>query len=217
MNHAGQRDVVVEICRRMYSRGLISGGQGNVSVRLDDGTILITPSGVNKGFLGPQDLVLADMTGRRLDVPENDGVVSSEVKVHLAAYAARSACRSVVHAHPVASVALTLAGIGLEDVYVPESAITLGIVPTGTYATPSSIELAEGVGALARNHNVIMMARHGAVCLGADPFDAYDCLESLEHTARIILLARLAGTPTTLDESEVGRLLHMGDSIRRLH
>jgi len=215
MNWTDERQAIVEVCRRMYARGLISGGQGNVSVRIDAETILITPSGVNKGFLVPEDLVAADMEGRTLGGQIAARPVSSEVKVHLAAYRRRPDCHAVVHAHPIASVALTLAGISLEPVYLPESAITLGVVPTGPYATPSSDELAEGVERLADRHNVIMMERHGAVCFGPDPFSAYDRLESLEHNSRIILLARLAGAPQPLPGNEVMKLLEIGDGIRR--
>lgn len=210
-----QRQAIVDVCRRMYERGLISGGQGNVSVRLGDNAVLITPSGVNKGFLRPEDLVVSDMSGVRIETPGQTGAVSSEVKVHLAAYRARPTCGAVVHAHPVASVALTLAGVSLEPIYLPESAITLGIVPTGAYATPSSTELADGVEALAVDHDVIMMERHGAVCLGTDAFTAYDRLESLEHNSRILLLARLAGTPKPLPEGEIVKLLAIAGEMRR--
>lgn len=215
MNLTRERESIVEVCRRMYMRGLISGGQGNVSVRLGSEAILITPTGINKGFVKPEDLVVADMDGRRVETGMGDGAVSSEVKVHLAAYRVRKDCRAVVHAHPATSVALTLAGVSLEPVYLPESVITLGIVPTGTYATPSSAELARGVELLAANHDVIMMERHGAVCLGPDPFAAYDRLESLEHNSRILLMARLAGTPRPLPEDEIARLLSIAEAMRK--
>lgn len=215
MNRQRERSAVAEICHRMYERGLVSGGQGNVSMRLDGGLVLITPTGVNKGFIGPEDLVISDMSGRCVDPGRGGGRVSSEVKVHLAAYEARPDCGAVVHAHPVASVALTLAGVSFEPVYLPESAITLGIVPTGTYATPSSIDLADDVKRLAVGHDVIMMERHGAVCLGADVFTAYDRLESLEHNSKILLMARLAGAPAPLPPDEIARLLAIGESIRR--
>lgn len=206
MSFTNQKTAIVEICRRMHERCLISGGQGNVSVRLDDERLLITPSGVNKGFLSASDLIVADMTGEPSDTTRR---VSSEIKVHLAAYRARPDCRAVVHGHPAASVALTLAGIPLDPVYLPETAIALGKIPTGRYETPSSTELADGVESLAVDHDVIMMARHGAVCLGKDVFSAYDRLESLEHNSRIIMMARLLGKPEPLPEDEVARLMAM--------
>jgi L-fuculose-phosphate aldolase len=208
MNWMEQRLAIVEVCRRMYERRFISGGQGNVSMRLPDSTILITPSGVNKGFLKPEDLVTADMNGDATD----KGTASSEIKVHLAAYNRRPDCGAVVHAHPASSVALTLAGVSLEPVYLPESVITLGIIPTSPYNTPSSIELAEGIEKLAGDHNVLMMERHGAVCLGANPWQAYDRLESLEHNSLIILLARIIGQPQPLSENEIARLKAMAAS-----
>ena len=210
MNFIEERNAIIEICRRMHSRWLISGGQGNVSIRLTDDLLLITPSGPNKGFLRPEELVLADMDA----TPEDPfRKVSSEVKVHLAAYRSRQDCRSVVHGHPISAVALTLAEVGLETVYLPETAITLGTIPTGKYNTPSSCELADDVGNLTKEHNVVMMERHGAVCLGKDVFTAYDRLESLEHNSRIVLTARLLSELSPLPADEVKKLLAMGTAM----
>ncbi len=197
------REQVAEVCRRMHERGLIAGGEGNVSVRLSPTRLLVTPSGVNKGFLRPSDLVVTDLMGRP-DVRASK--VSSEVRLHLAAYSVRPDIGAVVHAHPPTAVAFTLAGLSLDQRLVPESVVALGIIPTAAYATPSTDDLADGVRRLLLEHDVVMMERHGSVCVGSTVMAAYDRLESLEHTARISFLARSLGSPQPLPAEEVARL-----------
>lgn len=202
------REQVAEVCRRMHERGLIAGGEGNVSVRLSPSRLLVTPSGVNKGFLRPIDLVATDLQGR----PEVRGAkVSTEVRLHLVAYRVRPDVGAVVHAHPPTAVAFTLAGMSLDQRLVPESVVSLGPIPTAAYATPSTEELAVGVEHLLQDHDVVMMERHGSVCVGPNVFAAYDRLESLEHTARISFLARSLGTPRPLPEEEVARLARLAE------
>jgi L-fuculose-phosphate aldolase len=203
LDEQAARDRIVEFCGRMHRRGLIAGGEGNVSVRLGPDRILVTPSGVNKGFLRPSDLVVMTLDGR---VGPRGGRASSEVLLHLAAYRARPEAGAVVHAHPPHAIALTLAGIPLSEGLMPESITALGDVPTAAYATPSTRELALGVERLLVDHDVVMMERHGSVCIGATLDAAYDRLESLEHTARIAVLARTLGPVTPLPSDEISLL-----------
>ena len=207
MEESNLRDQIVECCRRMHARGLTSGGEGNVSVRLGSGRFLVTPSGVNKGFIAPADLVVADSEGRPV---RTAGLgPSSEFKVHLAAYRARPDCDAVVHAHPPTAVALTLAGVSLAQCLMPESVVALGEIPTAPYATPSTQAVADGVEGLLAGHCAVMLERHGSLTIGRDVFEAYDRLESLEHAARITWMARLAGPVKPLPADEVGRLRAM--------
>ncbi len=202
------REQVVEVCRRMHEAGLIAGGEGNVSVRLSAVRLLVTPSGVNKGFLKASDLVATDLQGH----PEGRGCkVSTEVKLHLAAYRARPDIGAVVHGHPPTAIAFTLAGLSLDQRLVPESVVALGEVPTAAYATPASEDVAAGVERLLHEHDVVMMERHGSVCVGPNVYAAYDRLESLEHTAKISFLARSLGPPRPLSDGEVARLHRLAE------
>jgi len=202
------REQVAEVCRRMHEAGLIAGGEGNVSVRLSPTRLLVTPSGVNKGFLKPSDLVPTDLQGR----PETRGAkVSTEFRLHLAAYRARPDVGAVVHGHPPTAVAFTLAGLSLDQRLIPESVVALGEVPTAAYATPSTDDLAAGVERLLPDHDVVMMERHGSVCVGPTVFAAFDRLESLEHTAKIAFLARSLGSPQPLPWEEVARLHRLAE------
>ncbi|NOZ00962.1 MAG: class II aldolase/adducin family protein [Deltaproteobacteria bacterium] len=212
MDEITARQDVVDCCRRMHDRGLISGGEGNVSVRLGRNRILVTPSGLNKGFLRTVDLVVVDLEGHLV---KGRGSPSSEVKVHLAAYRVREDCGAVIHAHPPTAVAFTIAGLSLAQCVVPESIITLGEVPTAPYATPSTDELAFQVEGLFDCHDVVMMDRHGSVTLGRDVMEAYDRLESLEHTARITYMARTLGAVRPLPDKEIQRLRAMAEAMGR--
>lgn len=191
----------------MHQRGYVPGGAGNVSVRLDDDTLLITPSGVNKGFLRPEDLVLTDLDGRVL---AGDRPPSSEIFMHLKAYERRADVRAVVHAHPPYAVALTLAGIDLDDPVLPEVVLLLGRIPTARYATPSTPEGAEVVQDLVTGHNALLLDRHGSLTMGTTLDQAFDYLEILEHAARIIIAARQLGPVSPLPEAKSAKLLRLG-------
>ncbi len=210
MDEQTARDQVTECCRRMHERGLISGGEGNVSVRVGRSRLVVTPSGVNKGFLKPADLVVTDLEGR---VVKGRARPSSEVRVHLAAYRVRPEVGAVVHAHPPTAVAFTIAGVSLAQCVVPEAIVTLGEVGTAPYATPSTEALASEVERILVDHDVVLMDRHGSVTLGRDVFEAYDRLEALEHTARITFLARTLGPLKPLPREEVERLRALREAM----
>jgi L-fuculose-phosphate aldolase len=198
---------IVETCRWMYQKGFIASSEGNVSVRLDADCILVTPRGLHKGFLKPQQLVLTDLEGRRIG---GDFHPSSELAIHLLAYRERPDVAAVVHAHPTMAIACSLAEISLADGVVPEVITSLGAIPTAPYATPGTIEAAEVIRPLIRDFDAIILARHGSVTVGKDLQEAYTRLEMLEHTAQILALARLLGGLSPLPKEEVARLLIAG-------
>lgn len=194
----------------MHARGLISGGEGNVSARIGRNRIVITPSGVNKGFLKPSELLVTDLQG---NVVKGRGKPSSEIRVHLAAYRVRPDIGAVVHAHPPTAVAFTIAGISLAQCVIPEAILALGEVGLAPYVTPTTEALAAEVERLLVNHDVVMMDRHGSVTLGIDVFQAYDRLEALEHTALITFMARALGPVRPLPSEEVARLRALSQAL----
>jgi L-fuculose-phosphate aldolase len=199
------RAQMVEVGRRLYARGLINGGEGNLSARLGPHRLLCTPAGVNKGFLREEQLVVCEMDG----APQHELLrPSSELLLHLACYQERSDCLAVVHAHPPHAVALTLTGDALVPC-MPEAVTALGEVPTAAYATPGGPAVAEAVRPFLRQADCVLMERHGALAMGRGPgalFDACDKLEMLEGVARVQLLASLRRVPTPLPDAEI-RLL----------
>ncbi|HET7752861.1 MAG TPA: class II aldolase/adducin family protein [Anaeromyxobacteraceae bacterium] len=198
-----RRDLV-EVCRRLHARNLIGAGEGNVSVRLGRGRLLVTPSGANKGFITARDLVV---------VREGDGAVvgrgraSTELKMHLAAYAARPDVNAIVHAHPITAVALTVAGVPPPNDLMPEASVVLGDVAVAPFSTPGTDEVPRALAPLIGSHDVLLLERHGALALGGDLFQAYDRLETLERVAQVALAARLLGRCDPLPRDAVEKVL----------
>jgi L-fuculose-phosphate aldolase len=195
---------LVEICRRLHARDLIGAGEGNVSVRRGEGRFLVTPAGTGKGFLAAEDLVTVDAAGR---VVEGRGRASSELSMHLAAYAARPDVQAIVHAHPLTAVALTVAGVPPPDDLVPEAAVTLGPIALAPFATPGTDEVAATLAPLLAGHDVFLLARHGAVAFGRTLVEAFDRMETLERVARIAVAARLLGACEPLPPAAIAKVL----------
>lgn len=198
-----QRQEVVAVCRLLYERHLIVATDGNVSVRLPGGQVLTTPTGRNKGLLQAADLVLTDMQGRKLGGgPEP----SSEIRLHLAIYQARPDVQAVVHAHPPVATAFSIAGVELNPCLLPEVIVTLGTIPITRYATPSSEEGPAAIRELIGRHDAMILDHHGAVTVGRTLEEAYNRMETVEHTARIELAARQLGGARALTDQQVAAL-----------
>ncbi len=204
MPEAALRAAICEAGRRLYQRNLVAATDGNLSVRLLDGTFLCTPSGVSKGFMQPEDLVVVDAQGQRL---RGTGKVTSEFFTHLAAYVARPEIAAVVHAHPPAATALTLAGVDLCVPLLPDAIMAFGGIPTAPYATPGTREGAEAIRDLIGQCDAVLLDRHGAVTVGASVMEAYFKMEKLEHVAQTIALARAITPLTPLDDDAVARAM----------
>jgi L-fuculose-phosphate aldolase len=188
-----------------YQKGYIVGADGNLSARLSDGSLLITPAGAMKGFLEPHHIAHIDLGGRVLDTGPHP---SSELGIHLVAYRERPDMRAVVHTHPPHAVALSIAGIDLALPVIPEVIVTIGGTPTAPYATPGTEELPESIRALLRCSDTLIMKNHGAVCLGSNLMDAFKKLDMVEHTAKILWLAHVVkGGIEPLPRDAVQRLL----------
>jgi len=204
MTEQEAREAICEAGRRMYLRNLIAAADGNISVRLAPDRYLITPSGVSKGFLVPEQIVVADGQGAHL---EGDGKVSSEFFTHLAAYEEREDIGAVIHAHPPYGVALTLVGVSLARPVLPEVVASLGGVPTAAYATPGTKEGADAVRPHIQAGDAVLLDRHGALTVGETVFDALFKMERIEHAAEMIYRAHCISAPLPLDDSQIERLL----------
>jgi L-fuculose-phosphate aldolase len=194
---------IVEVGRRMYARGYTASNDGNISVRLDERRLLMTPKSVCKGFMTPEMMCITDLEGKKL-AGERDP--SSEMQMHLEVYRHRQDVRAVVHAHPPIATGFAVAGIPLDRAVLAEVVTTLGSVPIAEYATPSTLELPAAVRKYVKAHDGMLLANHGALTLGADVFAAYYKMETIEHFAHISLVARLLGGERLLSREEVFRL-----------
>lgn len=202
-DEARLRADIVEVGRRLYARGYTASNDGNISVRLDAGRLLMTPTSVCKGFMAPEMMCITDLDGRKL---QGDRDPSSEMQMHLEVYRRRPDVQAVVHAHPPIATGFAVAGIPLDRAVLAEVVTTLGSVPIAEYATPSTRELPEAVRQYVQAHDGMLLANHGALTLGKDLFSAYFKMETIEHFAKISLVARMLGGERVLSREEVFRL-----------
>ncbi len=197
---------IVEVCELMHRRGYIAARDGNVSVRIGERRILVTPSGARKGFMKPEDMVLCDLDGA--PVKGERGRPSSETMMHTLIYAHRPEVNAVVHAHPPCAIAHTIAGVGLDQPLMPEVFCELGEIVTIPYTTPTTREVPDALREHLSCRVALIMARHGSITLGDTLAQAYDRLEILEHTARISMMAHSLAPDRVrgLDASQLEKL-----------
>ena len=194
---------IVEVGRRLWQRGYVASNDGNISVRLDDHRLITTPKNVSKGFMTPDMMVITDLDGKKI-AGERDP--SSELKMHLEVYRNRADARAVVHAHPPTATGFAVAGIPLDRAVLAEVITTLGSIPIAEYATPSTEELPAAVRKYVKAHDGLLLANHGALALAGDVMSAYYRMETIEHFAKISLVARTLGREQLLSREEVERL-----------
>ena len=194
---------IVEVGRRMYARGYTASNDGNISVRLDPQRLLMTPKSVCKGFMTPDMMCITDLDGRKL---QGDRDPSSEMLMHLEVYRQRPDVKAVVHAHPPTATGFAVAGIPLDRPVLAEVLTTLGSIPIAEYATPSTSELPAAVRKYIKAHDGMLLANHGALTVGGDLYGAYYKMETIEHFAKISLVARMLGRENLIARDEVLRL-----------
>ena len=194
---------IVEVGRRLWQRGYVASNDGNISVRLDDNRLITTPKNVSKGFMTPDMMVITDLDGKKIS-GERDP--SSELKMHLEVYRNRADARAVVHAHPPTATGFAVAGIPLDRAVLAEVITTLGSIPIAEYATPSTEELPAAVRKYVKAHDGLLLANHGALAMAADVMSAYYRMETIEHFAKISVVARTLGREHLLSREEVERL-----------
>lgn len=198
---------IVETGRRLWTRSMVAANDGNISIRIDDNTILATPAGVSKGFMDIDDIVTVDISGNSL---EQNKKPSSELPMHLEIYKRRSDVKAVVHAHPPVATGFAAAGMQMDKSILPEVILTLGSVVLTPYETTGTQELAHSAGEGIKNHNGLLLQNHGAVTVGEDIWQAYYRMETLEHFAHITLVTRILGRQSVLSEEEIKKLSALG-------
>ena len=194
---------MVEVGRRMYAREMTDANAGNLSARLGPDRLLMTPKSVCKGFMTPDMMCITDLDGRKL---QGDRDPSTEMLMHLEVYRQRPDVQAVVHAHPPTATGFAVAGIPLDRAVLAEVLTTLGSIPIAEYATPSTSELPDAVRRYIKAHDGMLLANHGALTVGPDLMSAYYKMETIEHFAKISLVARTLGRENLITREEVDRL-----------
>jgi L-fuculose-phosphate aldolase len=200
------RDEIVRFGKMLHQTGLVAATDGNLSVRLENGNVLSTPTLMSKGLMEPQDLVMVNPRGDKVSGSRG---VSSEIAMHLLIYRLRPDVGAVVHAHPPTATGYAAAGIALDRALCSEIIVTLGSVPLANYETPGTQELAEALAPLVAEHDAVLMANHGVVTCGADLLNAYMNMETVEHFAKIALVTHMLGKQQPLSDQHVDKLREM--------
>src|SRR6266436_4455678 len=202
-DYQSRRDIV-QFGAMLHSLGFIAATDGNLSVRLDENRILVTPTGMSKGMMAPSDLVVVDMTGRKI---KGRREVTSEIGMHLLIYRMRPDIHGIVHAHPRTATGFAAAGMALNQPLVCEVVIGLGLIPLAPYGTPGTPELARTLEPLVPQYDAILMANHGVVTYGSNLHSAYMKMETVEHFAQIALVTHVLGQQQLLDSADLEKLV----------
>src|ERR1700685_3963988 len=188
----------------LHQRGYVAATDGNLSVRLDDERILVTPTGMSKSMLRTSDMAVGDLEGLRVAGNRN---VSSEVAMHLLIYRLRADVKGIVHAHPPTATGFAAAGLALNQPLVCEVVIGLGSIPLAKYGTPGTPELSDALEPLIPQYDAILMSNHGVVAYADTLHHAYMKMETVEHFAQIALVTHLLGRQQPLGSEELGKLM----------
>src|SRR5258707_2470164 len=208
MDEQTARRDLIKICHLMYERSYVVSSDGNVSVRLDDGRILATPTMTCKGRMTDDLIAVTDLEGRSV----NERRASSELAMHLLIYRERPDVKAVCHAHPPHGTAFAVAGLPIDQPNLSEVILTLGCVPLAEYGTPSTEGLTDAMRPLVKHHNALLMANHGAVAYGADLWQAFDRLETLENHAKIAILSRALGGSRNLSPDAIEKIINVREA-----
>jgi L-fuculose-phosphate aldolase len=202
-----------ELCaagRRLAELGYVAGSDGNLSARLGDNRIIITPSGAVKGDLTPDDLITVNSQS---GMPVGPGQPSSESAMHLAVYRQRPDIGACVHSHPPYTTAHAVAGIGLEADILPEVVVFVGPIALTDYAPPGTAAVGASLAPFLADHNAFVLRNHGLLTIGRTVREALHRHETVEHFARICFLARQLGGLSRIPKEDYARLMKIRQSM----
>lgn len=206
------KNQICDICYKMWQLGWVAANDGNITVKLEDGSFLATPTGISKSFITADKLVHIDKDGNLLE--ESEYRPSSEIKMHLRCYAEREDVGAVLHAHPPVATGYAVANKALDEYSMIETVIALGSIPVTPFGTPSTYEVPEAIAPYLGMHDVVLLQNHGALAVGADLLTAYYRMETLELFAKISLNAHLLGGAKEISRENIDRLISMRNNYK---
>lgn len=209
------KEEICDVCHKMWQLGWVAANDGNVTVKLEDGTFLATPTGISKSFITPEKLVRIDNTGKVIEgLPGFKP--SSEIKMHLRCYQEREDVGAVVHAHPPTATGYAVAGKSLDEYSMIETVIAIGSIPLTPYGTPSTNEVPEAIAPYLASHDVLLLQNHGALTVGCDLITAYYRMETLELFSKISLNAHLLGGAKEIPMPQIEKLLDLRENYYKV-
>jgi L-fuculose-phosphate aldolase len=208
-----QKDLICDVCHKMWQLGWVAANDGNVTAMLDDGTLLATPTGMSKSFITPDKLIRIDRAGNVLEAPQGLRP-SSETKMHLRCYDKRSDVRSVIHAHPPGATGFAVAHKAMDMYNMIEDVAAIGSVPLTPYGTPSTFEVPDAIEPYLEEHDVMLLENHGALAVGSDVITAFYRMESLELWAKITINAVILGGSRDISRENIDKLINLRSYYR---
>jgi L-fuculose-phosphate aldolase len=213
MNESEQKSLIVEIGERLWARGFVAANDGNISVRINPSEILVTPTGVSKGFMIPEMILKLNLNGEPI-TKHPVYKPSSETKMHLEIYQQREDIQAVVHAHPPYATGFSVSGTAPNACVLPEAVLTLGAVPVADYGTPSTREIPASIRSFVEQTDAILLANHGALTMGENLLTAFHRMETLEHVSQITFLAMQIGRVNVIPQDEIDKLMEVRKQMK---
>jgi len=205
MTEKQARKAICKIGDKMYSKGFVAANDGNISIKISEDIIIVTPTGVSKGGMSMNSLVKMKLDGTII----GKNKPSSEVKMHIRVYQLNKSVNSVVHAHPPASTAFAIARIPLNRPIMSESILTLGVVHVADYALPGTKEVPDSIEPYVNSHNAVLLANHGLLTWGDDITQAMYRMESAEQYCNIMIYLKQIGEPVEFSCNQVSDLIEI--------
>lgn len=202
---------IVEVCQRLHARNMLAAADGNISYRISDDEILITPSGIMKGFMTPEQMAVINLNGDILV-----GKPSSERLMHLEVFRRCPQAKAIVHAHPPTAIAWSIARPQLEKLpsdCLSEVILATGDIPFVPYARPGTEDMGKVLVPFLPQYQAMILRNHGALCWGQDLDEAYRGMERIEHSAQILAAAEKLGGLNPLPKEEVEYLYELRKKI----
>lgn len=208
MNEQNAREEIARCSRLLWERGWVANHDGNITVRLDDGRLLVTPTAVSKRLIGPDNVLVLGPDGKLLEGQRIPAKPFGELHLHLRCYKERPDVKCVVHAHPPTATGFAVAGLALTTPVIAEAVVSLGPgAPLVPYARPGTPAAEDGLASVLVDADAALLANHGVLAVGTDVEQAYLRLELVEHLAKIQLAARSIGRVNSLPDGEYAALL----------
>lgn len=204
---ASPKQQIIQVCTRLNQKNMLAATDGNVSIKISDNEILITPTGVNKAFISESDIAVITMDNKVVS-----GKPSGDAHMHLLVYKMCPSARAVIHAHPPTAIGWSVARPEIKELpnhCLAEIILSVGSIPFVPYARPTTHGMSEALRAHLPDHRVMIMSRHGALSWGDDIFEAYNGMERIEHSAMTLKAAQEISSLTELPEAEVQVLKEM--------
>ncbi len=198
-----ERKEIAAFMRRLYNQGLTTCSGGNISMRVNDETVLITPSALDKGQMNFRQVGAVTIEGKNLT---HELKPSIETGMHLAIYKKRPDVNSIVHAHPPFSTSFSASGKKINCNLIGESRAIVGSAAFAEYALMGTSDLALKVSEKILETNVVLMENHGVISAGRSMLQAFDGIEVLESAAKITLITGLLGDVCELDADRLGEI-----------